>query len=198
MDKKNLVYRIVSSLMLLSSVALSLYLFIDAFSFNEDNKYLFNMICVMVAAVFVLLQIVIILISIGRDLNLGHIAFNRFKSLNKPALIIVNVFLAIGIAIFVAGLVLYFNPEQVSDTKGICLLIITVGFLLIIETLLYIINYIAPVLKLVDRYDSKSYEETHIGSIPIGSTIKSNIDIEYQFPKISSRNRTFFVLMILF
>ena len=109
MDKKNLVYRIVSSLMLLSSVALSLYLFIDAFSFNEDNKYLFNMICVMVAAVFVVLQIVIILISIGRDLNLGHIAFNRFKSLNKPALIIVNVFLAIGIAIFVAGLVPVFR-----------------------------------------------------------------------------------------
>lgn len=70
-------------------------------------------------------------------MNLGHIAFNRFKSINKPALIIVNVFLAIGIAIFVVGLVLYFNPEQVSDTKGICLLIISVGFLLIIETLLY-------------------------------------------------------------
>lgn len=137
MDKNNLVYRIVSSLMLLSSVALSLYLFIDAFSFNEDNKYLFNMICVMVAAVFVVLQIVIILISIGRDLNLGHIAFNRFKSINKPALIIVNVLLAIGVTIFVVGLVLYFNPEQVSDTKGICLLIISVGFLLIVETLLY-------------------------------------------------------------
>lgn len=136
MDKKNLAYRIISSVMLLPSVALSLYLFIDAFSLN-DNKYLFNMICVMVAAVFVVLQIVIILISIGRDLNLAHIAFNRFKSINKPALIIVNVLLAIGVTIFVVGLVLYFNPEQVSDTKGICLLIISVGFILIIETLLY-------------------------------------------------------------
>lgn len=70
-------------------------------------------------------------------MNLGHIAFNRFKSINKPALIIVNVLLAIGITIFVVGLVLYFNPEQILDTKGICLLIISVGFLLIVETLLY-------------------------------------------------------------
>lgn len=138
MDKKNLIYRIVSSTLLIPPIIFAIIMLVEAVYYDVNNSYIFNMIVDAVVAAFALFQIILILLSIGKDLQVGLIAFNRFNSINKAALVIVNIFAAIGISIFITGCYLYYGSgTDVLDTIASASILASIGLLLICETFIY-------------------------------------------------------------
>lgn len=133
-DARTIVFRIVSVASLFATLPFVVWMLVLLIAESEAEST-FATIALIVLSAFTVLEIAIILKNMKKDLLLFHVAFNENKTLNRPALIIVNVFLAVSIGIFAGGLFLALSPAPELLTSG--RVVFPIGLVMLINCVLY-------------------------------------------------------------
>lgn len=135
MERRNILYRLLSVGLILCSLGLDAFAFIKVLEFNATDKIL-TLVALVMAAVFTILEIVVILKGWKKDSNLYKIAFNENMTINNFPLIAVSVGSAFGLGLLIMSVVVYFTREEMN-TKNAMIIIMAIAVYLMVNCLVY-------------------------------------------------------------
>ena len=150
-EKRSLAWRIVSSVLLLCSMALSIFNFVKVITMDYADIALI-LISLGIAAVFALFQIVIILKGGKKESNLQKIVFNQNGSVNTLPIFAVGIGTVLGLGITSLGTAVYFIKEEVF-TKMAMLVVLSIGTYLLVNCIIYFIYLIMFKKREFNIYD---------------------------------------------
>lgn len=136
-ERKHVLFRIIASIGLLLSVAVVIFGMIMIVGSTSQDKTLAMFACGLAGA-FTLLEMVVILKGWKKDISLYKIAFNDNGHVNNVFAIAVGVATALGLALSITSFTLFIINKAEPFTTS-CLVILSIGFFLLINCLIYYI-----------------------------------------------------------
>ena len=135
-ERKNLIYRLLATLILLISAAMIIYTFIVVFSVEREQLFL-DVITLGTASFFLLVEIFFILKGGKKESNLYKIAFNDNGKLNNVPLIAVMIGTVFGLGLIGLGISVYFVRYDEVTIRTSMLVILSVAVYLVTNCLIY-------------------------------------------------------------
>ena len=137
-ENRNLLNRIITSLILLTSIGLSVFSIIEVFKKNPENKTL-DLVALFAVSFFCLFEIIVIMRRWKKESYIYKIAFDeKGDHFNTVALIAVIIGTIFGVGITAISLYLFLTREDVQ-TKCNVLVILSIGYYLFINCICYYI-----------------------------------------------------------
>ena len=137
-ENKNLLNRIITSLILLTSIGLSSFSLYNIFTLSPENKTL-DLVALFAVIFFCLFEIVVIMRRWKKESYMYKIAFDeKGDHFNTVALIAVIIGTIFGAGISIIGLYLFLNRTDIQ-TKCNVLIILSIGYYLFINCVCYYI-----------------------------------------------------------
>ena len=134
---KIILFRLFLSLLLLSVLGLIVIFIIELIKINKEDAYLINIIGLVGVAIFLLIEAVMLLKNINKQIIFHALVFNEHNStINYPAFITANVFLAIGVGLSILGTVLYFTTAD-ETIKTSVMVLIPIGIFVLLNCIGY-------------------------------------------------------------
>ena len=137
-ENKNLLNRIITSLILLTSIGLSSFSLYNIFTLSPENKTL-DLVALFAVIFFCLFEIVVIMRRWKKESYMYKIAFDeKGNHFNTVALIAVIIGTIFGAGISIIGLYLFLTRTDIQ-TKCNVLIILSIGYYLFINCVCYYI-----------------------------------------------------------
>lgn len=137
-ENLNLLNRIITSLILLTSIGLSAFSIVQIFQMMPENKTL-DFVALFGVSFFCLFEIVVIMRRWKKESYMYKIAFDeKGDHFNTVALIAVIIGTIFGLGISIIGLYLFLSREDIQ-TKCNVLIILSIGYYLFINCVCYYI-----------------------------------------------------------
>lgn len=137
-ENRNLLNRIITSLILLTSIGLSVFSIIEVFKKSPENKTL-DLVALFAVSFFCLFEIIVIMRRWKKESYIYKIAFDeKGDHFNTVALIAVIIGTIFGVGITAISLYLFLTREDVQ-TKCNVLVILSIGYYLFINCICYYI-----------------------------------------------------------
>ena len=137
-ENRNLLNRIITSLILLTSIGLSVFSIIEVFKKSPENKAL-DLVALFAVSFFCLFEIIVIMRRWKKESYIYKIAFDeKGDHFNTVALIAVIIGTIFGVGITAISLYLFLTREDVQ-TKCNVLVILSIGYYLFINCICYYI-----------------------------------------------------------
>ena len=137
-ENKNLLNRIITSLILLTSIGLSSFSLYNIFTLSPENKTL-DLVALFAVIFFCLFEIVVIMRRWKKESYMYKIAFDeKGDHFNTVALIAVIIGTIFGAGISIIGLYLFLTRTDIQ-TKCNVLIILSIGYYLFINCVCYYI-----------------------------------------------------------
>lgn len=134
---KNILFRLGLSLFLLGTFAVLFLLIIGLINLNSNNEYLINIIGLVGVGIFLLIEVVMLLVNLKKQIIFHAVVFNEHNStINWPAFIVANIGLAIGLAISIVSGILYFTTSDLVIKTSVMVLI-PIGLFLVFNCIAY-------------------------------------------------------------
>lgn len=137
-ENKNLLNRIIVSIILLTSIGLSVFSIIEVFKKSPENKTL-DLVALFAVSFFCLFEIVVVMRRWKKESYMYKIAFDeKGDHFNTVALIAVIIGTIFGAGISAIGLFLFLTRDDIQ-TKCNVLIILSIGYYLFINCVCYYI-----------------------------------------------------------
>lgn len=136
-EKRNILYRLIASTLILIALGMETFALIKAFSYKVEDKVL-TIIGLILAMAFTVFEIIVILLGWKKQNNLQKIVFNENERVNNFALLAVIIGTLFGIGLFILSLVVYLTRDAAS-TKNAMLVILSVSVYLLVNCIAYFI-----------------------------------------------------------
>lgn len=136
--RKILTFRIVGSVFLLLSIALTGFVIFKVITLKPE-KIILNSIALGLTASFAIAQIVLIMRGWKKESHLLDISFNTDGTINKFALVVVLVGTSLGIALDTMGLVVLFTRENTTEVICSMLIILSISSYLLLNCFIYLL-----------------------------------------------------------
>ena len=136
-SKKIKLFRLLATLLLLIPLGISIW-FMVTFITTDINSYGLHVFTTGVLIFFLVLQIILILKNMNKQMVIYDIAFNENKSVNKTALIFILVGAGLGLALSATCTALYFvlsEPQQ----KATMMLLLSIFVFMFINTGIFLL-----------------------------------------------------------
>ena len=150
--KKNILSRVLSSILLLIPLVISTLLLILIVPKNEETDYIVNVLSLAILIFFTILEIFILLKNLKKDPIILSLMYNSNDTINTGALVITNVILLIALSISVASGIIYFNSTDIN-IQNACIILFPMAIYTLINCLLY------NLYLLIYRYKKFSLED---------------------------------------
>ena len=134
-ERKNLLYRLISGLLLLLNLGVSAFALAEVIIFRPDENVLL-IIAVIIVSLFAILEMIFILKGGKKESYLYKIAFNENSTINNVPLIAVIVGTVIGAGLIALGTSVYFIRSEVM-IKCSMLIVIAISSYLLVNCLIY-------------------------------------------------------------
>ena len=135
-ERKNLIYRLLASAILLISAGMIIYSFIVVFKV-EHEQLLLDVITLSAASFFLIVELFFILKGGKKESNLYKIGFNDNGKLNNVPLIAVIVGAVFGLGLIGLGVSVYFVRYDEVTIRTSMLIILSVAVYLLTNCLIY-------------------------------------------------------------
>ena len=135
-ERKNLIYRLLATAILLISGAMIIYTFVVVFSV-ERQQLLLDVVTLSTASFFLLVEIFFILKGGKKESNLYKIGFNDNGKLNNVPLIAVMIGTVFGLGLIGLGISVYFVRYDEVTIRTSMLVILSVAVYLVTNCLIY-------------------------------------------------------------
>ena len=135
-ERKNLIYRLLASAILLISAGMIIYSFIVVFKV-EHEQLLLDVITLSTAFFFLIVELFFILKGGKKESNLYKIGFNDNGKLNNVPLIAVIVGAVFGLGLIGLGVSVYFVRYEEVTIRTSMLIILSVAVYLLTNCLIY-------------------------------------------------------------
>ena len=135
-ERKNLIYRLLASAILLISAGMIIYSFIVVFNV-EHEQLLLDVITLSTASFFLIVELFFILKGGKKESNLYKIGFNDNGKLNNVPLIAVIVGAVFGLGLIALGVSVYFVRYEEVTIRTSMLIILSVAVYLLTNCLIY-------------------------------------------------------------
>ena len=135
-ERKNLIYRLLASAILLISAGMIIYSFIVVFKV-EHEQLLLDVITLSTASFFLIVELFFILKGGKKESNLYKIGFNDNGRLNNVPLIAVIVGAVFGLGLIGLGVSVYFVRYEEVTIRTSMLIILSVALYLLTNCLIY-------------------------------------------------------------
>ena len=136
-EKKNVIFRLVASILLLLPLGMIIYGLIHLFSTLAEG-YIISIIAFMLTGAFLLLEMVVILKGWKKENALYKIAFNENQNINNVPLVAVIVGTIVGIGLTLLSILVYFK-RGVEPIKTSMLVVLSIALYLLINCIIYFI-----------------------------------------------------------
>ena len=135
-ERKNLIYRLLATAILLISAVMIIYTFVVVFSV-ERQQLLLDVVTLSTASFFLLVEIFFILKGGKKESNLYKIGFNDNGKLNNVPLIAVMIGTVFGLGLIGLGISVYFVRYDEVTIRTSMLVILSVAVYLVTNCLIY-------------------------------------------------------------
>ena len=135
-ERKNLIYRLLATAILLISAVMIIYTFVVVFSV-ERQQLLLDVVTLSTASFFLLVEIFFILKGGKKESNLYKIGFNDNGKLNNVPLIAVMIGTVFGLGLIGLGISVYFVRYDEVTIRTSMLVILSVAVYLVANCLIY-------------------------------------------------------------
>lgn len=138
-QKKNLIFRLISSGMCLISIGISIYLFCICMLSQTEESLWFHMVGIAASAILALVEMIILFKNIKKELIIEYIIFNDNKTINKMGLVVVIIMTIIGLGLSIMSIcfICGFAWDEVSYYAAV--VILSCSLLLFLNCILYYI-----------------------------------------------------------
>lgn len=135
--KKIKLFRLLATLLLLLPLGLCIF-FLVHYITTDLNSYGLHVLTTGVLIFFLILQIILILKNMKKQMVIYDIAFNENKSVNKTALIFISVGAGLGLILTAVCTALYFVLGE-AQQKTTLLLLLSIFFFMFINTGIFLL-----------------------------------------------------------
>ena len=135
-ERKNLIYRLLATAILLISAVMIIYTFVVVFSV-ERQQLLLDVVTLSTASFFLLVEIFFILKGGKKESNLYKIGFNDNGKLNNVPLIAVMIGTVFGLGLIGLGISVYFVRYDEVTIRTSMLVILSVAVYRVTNCLIY-------------------------------------------------------------
>lgn len=134
-ERKNVIFRLISSAMILLTFGFDIFIAIYVFSTKSRNQIMAAVGCIL-AGLMMIFEIFIILRGWRKENGLYKIIFNPNDKINNVPLIAVSIFALFGVGLIILGTLLnIYRHEEPFITSSFIILLVAVY--LIVNTLIY-------------------------------------------------------------
>lgn len=135
-EKRNLTYRLISSIIVLLSLGLMIYTLILVIQL-QPKELVLDMIAIIFAMFLLISEEIILLRGWTKDSNLYKIAFNDNTTINNIPLIAVSVGTAFGLGLLALGISVYFVRFSDISIRTSMLVILSIAAYLLVNCIIY-------------------------------------------------------------
>ena len=136
-EKKNVIFRLIASFLLLVPLSIIILGLIHLFKTLAEG-YILSIIAFMLTGAFLLLELVVILKGWKKENSLAKIAFNENQNINNVSLIAVLVGTVLGIGLTALSISVYFIRDA-EPFKTSMLVVLSISTYLLVNCVIYFI-----------------------------------------------------------
>ena len=136
-EKKNVIFRLIASFLLLIPLTIIVLGLIHVFLTLAEG-YILSIIAFMLTAAFLMLEMVVILMGWKKENSLAKIAFNENQNINNVSLIAVIVGTVLGVGLTALSISVYFI-RNAEPFKTSMLVVLSISSYLLINCIIYFI-----------------------------------------------------------
>lgn len=136
-EKKNVIFRVVSGVLLVITLAIVVFGLIHIFQTFADG-YIISIIAFMLTGAFILFEQIILLKGWKKENSLYKIAFNENEKVNNVPLVAVIVGTLFGVGLTILGIVVYFTKRE-EPFQTSMLVVLSIGSYLLLNCVIYYI-----------------------------------------------------------
>ena len=136
-EKKNVIFRLIASFLLLVPLTIIILGLIHLFKTLAEG-YILSIIAFMLTAAFLVLEMVVILMGWKKENSLAKIAFNENQNINNVSLIAVIVGTVLGVGLTALSISVYFI-RNAEPFKTSMLVVLSISSYLLINCIIYFI-----------------------------------------------------------
>lgn len=136
-EKKNVIFRLIASFLLLVPLTIIILGLIHLFKTLAEG-YILSIIAFMLTAAFLILETVVILMGWKKENSLAKIAFNENQNINNVSLIAVIVGTVLGVGLTALSISVYFIRDA-EPFKTSMLVVLSISSYLLINCIIYFI-----------------------------------------------------------
>lgn len=134
-ERKNILFRLIASSFLLISLGVTSFS-LSQIIINKPDEVILMLVAIAVAALFAILEMIVILRGWKKESNLYKIAFNENKHINNVPLIAVIVGTAFGLGLLALAISVYLIRDTVI-IKSSMLVVLSISVYLLVNCLIY-------------------------------------------------------------
>ena len=135
-EKRNLTYRLISSIIVLLSLGLMIYTLIIVIKL-QPRELVLDIIAIVLSMLFLIGEEIILLRGWTKDSYLYKIAFNDNNTINNIPLIAVGVGTAFGLGLIALGVSVYFVRFSDISIRTSMLVILSIATYLLVNCIIY-------------------------------------------------------------
>ena len=135
-ERKNLTYRLLSSLILLITVGMITYAFYEVIK-NEHDQLFLDVLTLGITSFFLIFEVIFLLKGGKKESHLYKVGFNDNGKINSVPLIAVIAGLAFGLGLVGLGISVYFVRYDEVTIRTSMLVILSVAVYLVTNCLIY-------------------------------------------------------------
>ena len=136
-EKKNVIFRLIASFLLLVPLTIIILGLIHLFKTLAEG-YILSIIAFMLTAAFLILEMVVILMGWKKENSLAKIVFNENQNINNVSLIAVIVGTVLGVGLTALSISVYFI-RNAEPFKTSMLVVLSISSYLLINCIIYFI-----------------------------------------------------------
>lgn len=137
-EKKNLLFRLISTFLLFGSLGFSIFCMISILNGSSQDKTL-SLIAVVLACGFAIVESAIVMKGLKKELSLINVAFNENGRMNNVFLVFVLFGVLLGLTLEIICAVLYCTHPGEEPFKTSTLVIMSIATFLLVNCLSYFV-----------------------------------------------------------